>query len=512
MVKSRVLSNHNKIMRKMICIVLIIILLTYLILSLIPNKSYAVEASRGKVEDLDESKYPGFKEKLLQLQKDHPNWNFTILYTGLDWADVIENETVKSRNVVPSSKTGEWICQEHEGTVEDNWRCASAKTVAYYMDPRNFLTDDANIFQFETLYYEPKTQTLEGVRKVVKGTFMDSDYRIYYTDTEGNEQFLWTTYGEVIMAAAEATGVSPYHLAARIRQEQGTGDLINCKSTSSTGSGNYPGYVGYYNYFNIDASGSDRAARALKRAQQEGWTNPEKSIMGGASFLKDSYIGVGQDTLYLQKFAVYNTNGSLYWHQYMSNIMAPTSESATMYNRLYSAPEQTKNLTINFIIPVYENMPQEASPIPRDTIPEENGIILDGIKIYENEDKKIKIEPDITFEKMQEQLKDRGTISLLDNTGKLLTDTSKLATGYKVRITKDEKSTDYVLIKLGDANGDAIIDAVDLLMLKKQLLGTISLEDEYLEALKLNKSSAQIDAVDLLMLKKQLLGTLKLTV
>ena len=42
---------------------------------------------------IDESKYPGYKEKMITLKKENPNWEFTIYYTGLDWKTVLYNET-----------------------------------------------------------------------------------------------------------------------------------------------------------------------------------------------------------------------------------------------------------------------------------------------------------------------------------------------------------------------------------------------------------------------------------
>ena len=41
---------------------------------------------------LDESKYPGYKEALQSLQKQHPNWIIKIDYTGLDWNAVLDGE------------------------------------------------------------------------------------------------------------------------------------------------------------------------------------------------------------------------------------------------------------------------------------------------------------------------------------------------------------------------------------------------------------------------------------
>ena len=64
-----------------------------------------------------------------------------------------------------------------------------------------------------------------------------------------------------------------------------------------------------------------------KYAKEQGWNNPYKAILGGASFLGSDYIGAGQDTLYLQKWDVVGTIGT---HQYMQNLMAAYSEAKTV--------------------------------------------------------------------------------------------------------------------------------------------------------------------------------------
>ena len=107
------------------------------------------------INSIDDNRYPGIKSRLLELKSLHPNWNFTFLYTGLNWNTVIENETTaKHGRSLIQNKFGEWLCGSCGLTVLDgtNWRCASAKAVSYYMDLRNFL-NEADMFQFETLSY-----------------------------------------------------------------------------------------------------------------------------------------------------------------------------------------------------------------------------------------------------------------------------------------------------------------------------------------------------------------------
>lgn len=70
-----------------------------------------------------------------------------------------------------------------------------------------------------------------------------------------------------------------------------------------------------------------------------------------------SYINLGQNTIYLQKFHVSdNENGELFWHQYMTNVLAPYSEGKL----IYQGYEKSNMLDseMSFIIPIYENMPE----------------------------------------------------------------------------------------------------------------------------------------------------------
>lgn len=168
------------------------------------------------------------------------------------------------------------------------------------------------------------------------------------------------SYVDIIMKAGEQSGVNPYVLAAMIMQEQG-------KGTSPLISGNYSGYQGYYNYFNVEAyqSGSMSAIeRGLWYASQSGsygrpWNTVEKSILGGALNYGDNYVKAGQNTFYLKKFNVQGSN--LYKHQYMSNVQAAASEGAKL-SQAYTS--EVKNTALEFVIPVFKNMPDQPCPAP----------------------------------------------------------------------------------------------------------------------------------------------------
>ena len=377
---------------KCINILLIIILLAGIfIATFLTNKAEAKEQNTEvykKGSDILDD-YPGYSDLLDDLLEEHPNWTFTILFTGLDWNTVIRNETTveHGRNLV-QGKTGAWICSVCGDKAYDNgsWRCASTATVEYYMDPRNSLYDETYLFQFENLKWSDNTYTISGIEKILDGCDYLLEDKITYTNTKNKKVTIDKTYAEVIMEAAEEAGISPYHLASRIRQEQGTGD-----SASATATGTYSGYTGYYNFLNVNASGNGSSTiikNALEYAKKKGWDTPVKAIEGGAEFLAKSYIQYGQNTLYLQKFDVDDSDGDLYWHQYQQNVAAAKTECVDIMQS-YKEIDENLNLPFNFVIPVFENMPETKCAMPgTESIVTQNIEITDSsVVVYKSKDK-----------------------------------------------------------------------------------------------------------------------------
>ena len=377
---------------KCINILLIIILLTGIfIATFLTNKAEAKEQNTEvykKGSDILDD-YPGYSDLLDDLLEEHPNWTFTILFTGLDWNTVIRNETTveHGRNLV-QGKTGAWICSVCGDKAYDNgsWRCASTATVEYYMDPRNSLYDETYLFQFENLKWSDNTYTISGIEKILDGCDYLLEDKITYTNTKNKKETIDKTYAEVIMEAAEKAGISPYHLASRIRQEQGTGS-----SASATATGTYDGYEGYYNFLNVNASGNGSSTiikNALEYAKKQGWNTPVKAIEGGAEFLAKSYIQYGQNTLYLQKFDVDDSDGDLYWHQYQQNVAAAKTECVDIMQS-YKEIDENLNLPFNFVIPVFENMPETKCAMPgTESIVTQNIEITDSsVVVYKSKDK-----------------------------------------------------------------------------------------------------------------------------
>lgn len=294
----------------------------------------------------------------------------------MDWSEVIiaESTGYHGRNVVPSTRADAWKCACNK-TVEDVWKCASTAAVAYYMDPRNSLNENY-IFQFEQLTYDEKNQTKEGVELILKPCNY-AQGKVTYYDSKGNKKTLDKTYVDVIMEASKEYNISPYHLASRIRQEQGAGNAGSMISGTWTGGdGNYKGL---YNFFNICAYGKNIVQNGLKYAKSQGWTDPEKSIKGGAKILASGYISIGQDTLYLEKFDVVNGGDGYYSHQYMTNVSASRTEGYTIRNTYTDMGLLSSESKIKFKIPVYKNMPEQICPQPGTEKP-----VTQDVEITEN--------------------------------------------------------------------------------------------------------------------------------
>lgn len=316
-----------------------------------------------------------YKPGLRALHNEYPNWVFVAVNTNLDWATVIQNESVVGRNVIQSnypkgtsslapfsylstaSGAYNWATDAYVVKDGTNWYSASSSVISYYMDPRNFL-NSTDIFQFEALAYD-SSQSISVVQSILNNTFMQGSYSVVDSATK---QTVSGTYKQAFMDAGVTAKASPYFLATRSKQEVGV-------NGSGATSGTYKGYEGIYNYYNIGAfDGGDAVAKGLQWARTgtsygKPWTNPYKSIVGGAQYIATNYINKGQNTLYLQKFNVIPSSASdLYLHQYMTNVQAPYSEGRTT-RTAYNALGILKD-TMVFYIPVYNNMPAAACQLP----------------------------------------------------------------------------------------------------------------------------------------------------
>ena len=361
---------------------------------LFPNYSYSSTKLEG-IEAFPES----YKPYLEILKQKYPNWNFIALYTNLDWKYVIDNENIFGKNLVPISYHDNWKNTkngEYNVEVDSGWVDSSRKAVEYTMDPRNFL-NEVRIFQFEVLSYDEKTNNIDGIEKILYGTEFYNRI-VEYKNSSGNNIVTNDKYSDLILRGGQTSKVSTYHLASRIKQE--VGPFLSHSSIS----GIVQGFEGLYNFYNIGATSSSEPMGAIKNglqyakdgkgASQETknkylipWNTKERAITGGAIFIGSSYINIGQNTIYLQKFDVNDEKGGeLFWHQYMTNVLAPYSESKLVYNGYKNSGIFSTGLT--FIIPVYDNMPE--LPVESPNILE-NDFTSDNTKMYANVTTKLNV-------------------------------------------------------------------------------------------------------------------------
>lgn len=128
-----------------------------------------------------------YKAGLRSLHAQHPTWIFNAVQTGLDWNTAVAYELQGTSSLVETgSKSSwkstdagkfDWTTSTWPGFDGATWVGASQEIVAYFMDPRNFL-DDSYVFQFAAHDYNPEIQTIDGLRSMLKGTFLEGQVAI----------------------------------------------------------------------------------------------------------------------------------------------------------------------------------------------------------------------------------------------------------------------------------------------------------------------------------------------
>lgn len=344
--------------------------------------SHFVQVKSEEVKPIDDKQFEesikGFPESykpyLRTLHKAHPKWTFEPINTNIDWYEALNIETQLGVSLIDNSVDRSWKSTA-PGAYDPNtdtyipydgktWVNASRAIVAYYMDPRNGMTNQS-VFQFADLSYpEDDAVPISAVEGVLSTTFMSSA-KGTVPSLDGSAQ---QTYAQIFAEAGNVSNVHPIFLAAKVIQEVGT-----------NGSRSVSGTTGYYNFYNIGAySSGDPVANALRFAQYGNgnpfynemylipWNSQSKAVIGGAKWIASNYNEAGQDTIYFMRFSFCpNSKYKPGKHQYMTATQSCVSEATRMYNTFVKAGMQEES--INFKIPVYLNMPDSACPIPTST-------------------------------------------------------------------------------------------------------------------------------------------------
>lgn len=459
-----------------------------------------------------------YKPYLRTLHEQHPKWIFTAQKLGVDWNTALKEECVVGRNLVHSSALASWKSME-KGAYDFNggywygldgsWVAASKEIIMYYMDPRNFL-NDTYIFMFENQSYDPSYQTESGVKTILADTFMSGSY----TCPDTKKKY---TYSQTFMDAAKKSGVSPYHLASRCRNEQG----VNGAPQSL---GTVKGYENYFNFFDIQAyatSTMTAAEMGCKYAKTTNptyllpWTNQYKSIVGGSIFLGTGYITKGQDTLYLQKFDMVDGGNGLYYHQYMTCVFGQANEAISLKNAYF---QDILNSAMEFKIPVYNNMPDKLCPKPTSSGDNNNylkSLSVSGTSISPKFDKftasyAAKVNAEVSSVTVNAnplgksaKVSGKGKVSLKtgENTVKVTcTAASGVKRTYTIKITRKAASQ---TLQQGDVNGDKYLTVVDALLMLRYNAGKTQLDPAQLKRADMN-GDGKVDVIDALTLLKKI--------
>ncbi|MBR3833931.1 MAG: cadherin-like beta sandwich domain-containing protein [Lachnospiraceae bacterium] len=468
-----------------------------------------------------------YKVKLRELHAKYPSWEFKAVHTGLDWNQVVAGEVNSSssvKNLVQGTgslpryswrsitvgynyKTDTWT--PYDGY---NWYAASDELIAYYLDPRTYMYENY-IFVFESLSYVEGMQTEAGVEAILSGTFMSNTIPAGET----------LTYAQLIVEAGKNSGVSPYHIASRIKQEMGASGNVCAFGTSEQ-------YPNIYNFYNIGAyDGTDAATKGLAWAATEGgsygrpWNTPYKSILGGAQFLGTSYINVKQNTLYTQKFNVTNTS-CLFSHQYMTNVQAPSTEALHVYEAYIN--NNLLNSSLVFEIPVYTNMPETATNKPADAGNPNNwlaSLTVDGYVLTPAFDVNLTTEYSLNVSEnissinisastvnKNARVDGAGTISLTEGTNVIslvVTAQNGNVRTYNITVNRGGAGSGSTVVgnSVGDLNGDSTINYKDIVKIQRIIMGLEASSDQAMLLGDINKDGI-INYKDIVKVQRHIMG------
>lgn len=311
---------------------------------------------------------------LMRLHRSYPLWNFEPIPTGLYWDNVVNGEANKNKIGIAYTDYLSVYAASLDDSSEKGWVSSKTATDAYFLDPKNFLSENF-VFMFQDMRYDSiKDPDNEETRNKVKAIFPNGSYM-------REEQYITD-----LMDAAKTYGVSPYNLAARITKEGGSKETYGPVNGFSGAVYNGCLLNGFYNYYNLwattswmrglyYAAGTSCPGTDATNAYGRAWTSRRAAILGGAWYLKDRYVYADQYSMYLQKFNL--ASSTPYTNQYMTNLMAPSEEAEYYYKSLKE--NEVLSSSYSFSIPVFLYTPDVVSlPSIANTNNQLNSIIIDG--------------------------------------------------------------------------------------------------------------------------------------
>ncbi|TCT19886.1 beta-N-acetylglucosaminidase [Melghiribacillus thermohalophilus] len=240
---------------------------------------------------------------------------------------------------------------------------ATKEQIAYYLNPSNFARGTDSYFQFLVLSQPTGIDAEEVNEKILfnKGTLAGQGEAFVQAgrDYQINELYL-------IAHAVHETGNGSSVLAQGVEVGRNSDNELELVTDSNRE--HLRNIKTTYNMYGIHAFDRCPVECGAKKAYVEGWFTPAKAIIGGAKFIREDWIDVGQDTLYKMRWNPENPGK----HQYATHIMwaeLQTTRIAEYYKLI-------NNYVLFFDIPRYLNQPG-----PADDFPSNNNLAI-NIKEY----------------------------------------------------------------------------------------------------------------------------------
>lgn len=369
----------------------------YISASYVDMDSFSEGTEGGALTDaqfeamLESEGFPeSYKTMLRKLHVNHPNWKFRAKHVDFTWEEALNkqcansNANLVSRNFSDGFKSvqkGDYDFDKHTyiGKDGDSWVSASKEGVAYYMDPRNWLTE-SSIFMFEPNNYDPTYQTESLVKKILSTTALPSTAAKYY------------------ISAAEQTYngkkyvISPVYLATKTRQELGSSDfMINGHKFTYSGK-TFENCYNVYNIGSVDSPDGSAATKGLVYAAGgvnktdtsylRPWNTLEKAVKGGAIYIASTFLERDQYTSYYERYNIMNGLSGIGTYQYATAIFSAATQASLIQNNYYDFGVLNESFT--FEIPVYKSMPSTIAAKPGAA---SNNCYLDSITVSAGDQK-----------------------------------------------------------------------------------------------------------------------------
>lgn len=224
---------------------------------------------------------------------------------------------------------------------------ANKNDVKQALNPNNISKNTDDYYQFLVLSQPAGTKAKDVNKNILNGKgILDGEAKSFIK--AGKKHNINELY--LISHAVLETGHGTSKLAKGIKvglNAKGKPKLVTDKNKSKLSNKKK-----VYNMYGIGAVNAAAEKDGAIRAYEEGWTSPEKAIIGGAKFIGKNYIHNGQNTLYKMRWHPQGMVdlGQNSWHQYATDIGWASKQTSNLLNYY----KNLDDYTLSFDVPSYK--------------------------------------------------------------------------------------------------------------------------------------------------------------